>query len=80
MNRHYSYEEIEHVLLRNRLLFQLRNFTAGGTDDAASEVLAKAPEPVVRFFTRRATQWSIARARVWNHRATISDRDVLDGI
>ncbi|MCC6364597.1 MAG: SPASM domain-containing protein [Bryobacterales bacterium] len=76
VNRFYSHEEVEQILHRNRLLFQLRNFTGGGTDDAAFDELAKAPEPVVRFFSRRATQWSIARARVWNHRATISERDL----
>jgi MoaA/NifB/PqqE/SkfB family radical SAM enzyme/GT2 family glycosyltransferase len=79
VNRLYSPEEIEHVLLRNRLLFQLRNLTSAGADHPAFDELAKAPEPVASFFTRRATQWSIALARLWNHCAPVCDGGILSG-
>lgn len=65
------------AMLRNRLLFQLRNFTAAGSLERAVEEIAEAPDPVARFFLQRETLWRIARGRLWNHRAPFTDDHVL---
>jgi hypothetical protein len=65
------------VMLRNRLLFQLRNFTTAGSIDRVAEEIARAPEALNRFFLQRETLWRIARGRLWNHRAPFTDEAVL---
>lgn len=67
------------ALLRNRLLFQLRNFTTAGSLERVVEEIAQAPEAVSRFFLLRGTLWRIARGRLWNHRAPFADDEVLAG-
>jgi GT2 family glycosyltransferase/MoaA/NifB/PqqE/SkfB family radical SAM enzyme len=77
IGRFYSSGEIEDVLLRNRLLFQLRNFTAVGSLERVMEEIGRAPEPVAQFFRKPGTLGLIAKGRIWNHRARLSDEEVF---
>jgi hypothetical protein len=65
------------AMLRNRLLFQLRNFTAAGSLERVVKEVTEAPDPVIRFFLQRETLWQITRGRLWNHRAPFTDDHVL---
>ncbi len=77
IGRCYTGAEIEAVLQRNRLLFHLRNLTSAGSLERVMEELAQSPGPVADFFQRRDTLWTIARGRLWNHRAPLADEEVL---
>jgi MoaA/NifB/PqqE/SkfB family radical SAM enzyme/GT2 family glycosyltransferase len=79
ISRHYSQATIESICERNRLLFQLRNFTSAGSIEAVAEAVARAGPETVHFFNRWRVIGGIARARIWNHLATVSDEEVLDG-
>jgi hypothetical protein len=68
---------VEQIVHRNRLLFQLRNFTTAGSLERAIEEIADAPEPVGAHFLAPATRWKIARGRLWNHLAPITDEEVF---
>jgi radical SAM protein with 4Fe4S-binding SPASM domain len=76
--KHYRPEDIDGVLERNRLLFQLRNFTRVGSVQRVSEELALSPRELAGYFLRSSTLWRIACGRLWNHLAPISDDDVLN--
>lgn len=75
--RHYSADEVESIVRRNALLFQLRNFTATGSLDQAIAEIARAPERIAAHFLAPATRWSIARGRLWNHIAPFTDAEVF---
>jgi GT2 family glycosyltransferase len=77
INRCYSAAEVEAVLERNRLLFQLRNFTGAGSLEAALAAIARAPGEVTKFFIAPRTIAAIMRGRLWNHLAPIPDEEVL---
>ena len=77
IGRCYEGAEIERVTLRNRFVFQLRNFLTAGSLERLVEEIAQSPEPVVDFVLSRATLWKVARGRVWNHRAPLADEEVL---
>ena len=77
IGRHYRNDEIEMILRRNRLLFQLRNFTTVGSLDRVLEEIARSPEPVTSYFLCARTHWKIARGRLWNHRAPLTDDEVF---
>jgi len=70
----YGSEEVERVVQRNRLLFQLRNLTTAGSLEAVFDEMAQQD---VSF--DRGMRWQIARSRVWNHLAPFSDEEVLEG-
>ncbi len=75
--RHYTAAEVDRVVERNRLLFQLRNFTAAGSLRRVGEELTSSPSDLDRYFLQYSTLWTIACGRLWNHLAPISDDDVL---
>ena len=77
VRQRYSPEDVENVTERNRLLFQLRNFTSAGSLDRVFHALARAPESVTRRFTSRRGLWEIAQGRLWNHLAPVSDEEVF---
>ncbi len=77
IRRFHPPEEIETVLLRNRFLFQLRNFTTLAPVEPVFEAIARAPEPVVRFFQSRDAFIQVACGRIWNYRAPVSDEEVM---
>jgi GT2 family glycosyltransferase len=77
ISRHYSADEVETVLQRNRLLFQLRNLTRAGSLDRVFDQIAHAPPPVRRHFADRRVMWDIARGRMWNHLAPLADERIL---
>ena len=78
IGRHYAAETVENIVRRNRLLFQLRNFTTAGSLDRVMEEIARAPKPVGACFLDAAMRWKIARGRVWNYLAPLADEEVLD--
>ena len=78
IGRHYAPETVENIVRRNRLLFQLRNFTTAGSLDRVMEEIARAPEPVGACFLGAAMRWKIARGRVWNYLAPLTDEEVFD--
>ena len=78
IGRHYPAETIEQIVRRNALLFQLRNFTTAGSLDRVIEETAGAPEPVGAYFLAPATRLKIARGRIWNHLAPLTDQEVFD--
>jgi len=77
IDRHYAEDDIERVLQRNRLLFQLRNLTASGSISRVREEAALAPEAISRHLLRVATLWNIFLGRLWNHMAPVSDNELL---
>ena len=78
ISRHYAPEAVDHIIFRNGLLFQLRNFTTAGSLDRVMEEIARAPRPVGAYFLTRAARWTIARGRLWNHLAPLTDEEVFD--
>ena len=77
ISRCYPAEEVEATIERNRLLFQLRNFTSAGSMERVLEGIARLPEPAARFFYGARTRWQIARGRLWNHLAPLTDDEVF---
>lgn len=77
ISRHFSPGEIETIIERNRILFQLRNLIEQGSFDDLLRHLAQAEDPVFEFFLSRGTRWKIARGRWWNHYAPIGDTEVF---
>ncbi len=75
--RYFSPAEIETVVERNRLLFQLRNFTTVGSLEAVAEAIARARPEVARYFVGWHALGRVARGRLWNHVAPASDQEVL---
>jgi hypothetical protein len=77
IGRRYSAETVEGIIRRNGLLFQLRNFTTVGSLDRVIEEIARAPGKLGAHFLTPATRWKIARGRLWNHLAPLTDEEVF---
>ncbi len=75
--RHYSEEEVEAVIARNRLQFQLRNFTAAGSVTRAIEEICQSPDAVAEAFLDWRMAAGIAMGRLWNRTAGVGDEEVL---
>jgi GT2 family glycosyltransferase len=75
--RHYSSEEIEAVVERNRLLFQLRNFTKASSVERVIEEISRSPRSIAEYFRHPTIIWRIVLGRLWNHAAAISDEEIL---
>jgi hypothetical protein len=69
----YGSEEVDRVVQRNRLLFQLRNLTTAGSLEAVFDEMARQDVSL-----DRGMRWQIARSRMWNHLAPFSDEEVLE--
>jgi GT2 family glycosyltransferase len=80
ISRCYPAAEIDVVLQRNRLLFQLRNFTSAGSLDAAVMAIASAPCEVSNFFVSPRTVAAVMRGRLWNYLAPVPDEEVLAAV
>src|SRR5262249_30233994 len=65
VNRFYSQGEIESVVERNRVLFQLRNCTGCGSLESLFDEITRLPEPAVQYLLRPAVMLSTARVRLW---------------
>jgi GT2 family glycosyltransferase len=78
IRRHYPACEVEAIMRRNRLLFQLRNFTSVGSLDRVIEEIAGAPEALGSFFQEPRIRWRIARGRLWNHLAPVPDEELIE--
>ncbi len=77
IGRRYPVETVARIFRRNGLLFQLRNFTTTGSLERVMEEIARAPEPDGAYFLAPSTCWKIARGRLWNHLAPLSDEEVF---
>jgi GT2 family glycosyltransferase/MoaA/NifB/PqqE/SkfB family radical SAM enzyme len=77
IGRHYSSDAIASITCRNRLLFQLRNFTHLGSIDRVIEEISEAPPEVGAYFLELSTRWKIARGRLWNYLTGVEDEEVL---
>jgi len=75
--RHYPEEQVEAVLQRNRLLFQLRNLTAAGSIEKAIGAIAGGPPEAAEYFVHPSTLAAVVRGRLWNHVAPVPDSEVL---
>jgi GT2 family glycosyltransferase len=75
--RNYAAAEIEAVVARNRLLFQLRNWTSAGSLDAVAAAISRAPREVAEFFVDWRTVAAVVRGRLWNHFAPVADSELL---
>lgn len=75
----YTPDEVERILERNRLLFQLRNLTAAGSLDRLFDQMARLPGDTAAWFESPAVRWGIARLRLWNHLTSLSDSQMLAG-
>jgi len=78
IGRHYPAATVERIVHRNRLLFQLRNFTTAGSLDRVMEEIANAPDDVAAHLLAPATRRMIAGGRVWNYLAPFTDEEVLE--
>jgi radical SAM protein with 4Fe4S-binding SPASM domain len=77
VDKYYSPAEVDRIIRRNGLLFQLRNFTTAGLLERVIEEISRAPEPVASHFITASTRWKIACGRLWNHRAAFTDEEVF---
>jgi MoaA/NifB/PqqE/SkfB family radical SAM enzyme/GT2 family glycosyltransferase len=77
ISRSYAPAEIEAILQRNRLLFHLRNLTSAGSLDPVVAAISRSERRVAGYFQTRKALTAIARGRIWNHLAPVSDHDVL---
>ena len=68
---------MEAMIARNRLLFQLRNFTAAGSLTRAIEEICQSPDAVAEAFGDWRMAAKIARGRLWNRTAAIGDEELL---
>jgi radical SAM protein with 4Fe4S-binding SPASM domain len=75
--RHYSEGEVEAVIARNRLLFQLRNFITAGSVKRVIEEICQSSSAVAQDFLNWHVARRIAQGRFWNRTAAISDEEVL---
>jgi len=75
--RHYSTEEIEAVVERNRLLFQLRNFTQASSVERIIEEISRSPRSTAEYFRHPTIIWRIVLGRFWNHAAALGDEEIL---
>jgi GT2 family glycosyltransferase len=75
--RYFSPSEIEAIVQRNQLLFQLRNFTTAGSLDAVADAIARASPEVADHFFHWRTLGVVARGRLWNYVAPASDEEAL---
>lgn len=75
VGRYFTSSYIEAVLARNRLLFQLRNLTSVGSLSRAMDEAAQIADAA--FFVTRDAWGQIIRGRLWNHRAPVSDAEVV---
>ncbi len=74
----YSPDEVESVLERNRLLFQLRNFTRAGSLHSVFDAVAQSAGPVREYFRDGRVVMQIVRSRLWNHIAPLTDEQILE--
>ncbi|HYW47452.1 MAG TPA: SPASM domain-containing protein [Bryobacteraceae bacterium] len=77
ISRYYCPQEIETIVERNRLLFQLRNFTTVGRLEDVASTIARRERGVADYFLDRRTLLLVARGRLWNHIAPVPDEEVL---
>ena len=77
ISRCYSAAEIETIVARNRLLFQLRNVTTAGSLEDVAAAIARAPGEVADYFLHWRALWGIASGRLWNFTAPVPDEKVL---
>lgn len=73
----YGADEIETILQRNRLLFQLRNVTEPGLTARALEEAGRVEDEIADRILSPAALWGIARSRVWNHRMPVDEGALL---
>jgi len=73
----YTPDEVEQILERNRLLFQLRNLTAAGSLDRVFDEMARLGPSAAACFERPSIRWATARLRLWNHLAARDDQQIL---
>jgi MoaA/NifB/PqqE/SkfB family radical SAM enzyme/GT2 family glycosyltransferase len=69
IDRHYEPAEVDFVVQRNRLLFQLRNLLAAGSAERAIEEIARSAGRIAEQFRAPRIFWKIALGRLWNHLA-----------
>jgi GT2 family glycosyltransferase/MoaA/NifB/PqqE/SkfB family radical SAM enzyme len=69
--------EVERILRRNALLFQLRNFTTAGSLERLMESMARSAGVPEECFLTTASRLKIVRGRLWNHLAPLSDEEVF---
>lgn len=77
ISKFYSPSEIETVIERNRLLFQLRNLTAPDLTHRALQEVALLPTPIFHGLLSAGPIWGITRRRFWNHRTPIEEESLL---
>ncbi|HET8548964.1 MAG TPA: SPASM domain-containing protein [Bryobacteraceae bacterium] len=77
ISRHFTPDDIELILERNRLLFQLRNMTESGSTEAVLDEVSRLPPETVDWFRRPRVLAGIAASRLWNLRAPLFDDRVL---
>lgn len=78
VKRFFPPAELEAMRQRNRILFQLRNWTSLGSLERLLDALAEAPDALQAWFHHPHLRWHIARGRLWSHRAPVSDHQVMD--
>jgi GT2 family glycosyltransferase len=79
ISRHFTPDEVERVIERNRLLFQLRNMTESGSAEQLFCELSRLPEASLRWLRRPRISAGIAATRLWNLRAPLRDHQITGG-
>jgi hypothetical protein len=77
IGRLYTPEEIELMMERNRLLFQLRNVTGAGTSEQVLQSIARLPEETAAEFATAEVIRGIMLSRIRNHLTPVPDSAVL---
>jgi hypothetical protein len=65
------------VVERNRLLFQLRNFTQASSVERIIEEISRSPRSTAEYFRHPTIIWRIVLGRLWNRAAAIGDEEIL---
>lgn len=77
ISKYYAPRRVESIVERNRLLFQLRNFTTVGEVKDVASAIARAEPAVADYFLNLRALLPVARGRLWNYRAPVPDHEVL---
>jgi GT2 family glycosyltransferase/MoaA/NifB/PqqE/SkfB family radical SAM enzyme len=77
ISRFYTPEEIDEIWRRNQLCFHLRNMTTIGPMEHVLAAIENAPPNVAAHLNRWSTMIKIMQGRQWNHRAPLTDEQLL---
>ena len=77
VGKYYAPADVEEILDRNRLLFQLRNLLDPETTSRALDEIARLRADYASELLAFPQLWTVARQRIWNRRAPAMEENLL---